>query len=112
MTTLTTDQEPPAGTAATGCWVTRASSTEVFIVGSLESCRARSTRRPDIVDDACAYAWTQFLHYQPDRNRGWRSWLITTAEREAWRLHRKEAAHSDLEFADAVDLVAEPVDQK
>jgi DNA-directed RNA polymerase specialized sigma24 family protein len=26
------------------------------------------------------------------------------------RLHRKEAVHSDLEFDDAVDLVAEPVD--
>ena len=42
---------------------------------------------PDIVDDACAFAWMQFMRLQADRNRSWRSWLVTVAEREVWRLH-------------------------
>jgi DNA-directed RNA polymerase specialized sigma24 family protein len=41
---------------------------------------------PEIVDDACAFAWQQFLQHQPDRDRNWRAWLVTMAEREAWRL--------------------------
>ena len=43
---------------------------------------------PDIIEDACATAWTQFLRYQPDRQTNWQGWLFTTAQREAWRLHR------------------------
>jgi len=42
---------------------------------------------PDIVDDACNFAWMEFMRCQPDRDRNWRSWLVTTAQREAWRLH-------------------------
>jgi hypothetical protein len=41
----------------------------------------RANTSPDIVDDACAFAWQQFMRYQPDRERNWRSWLITIAER-------------------------------
>jgi RNA polymerase sigma factor (sigma-70 family) len=55
---------------------------------------------PDVVDDACAFAWAQFLRYQPDRERNWRKWMITTAEREAWRLHRAEAGHMSLSRTD------------
>jgi len=32
----------------------------------------------------------QFVRYQPDRDGAWRSWLITTAEREAWKLQREQ----------------------
>ncbi|MGH2944915.1 MAG: sigma-70 family RNA polymerase sigma factor [Solirubrobacteraceae bacterium] len=53
----------------------------------------RTNTSPDIVDDACAFAWQQFMRYQPDRDRNWRAWLVTTAEREAWRLHGVEANH-------------------
>jgi RNA polymerase sigma factor (sigma-70 family) len=53
---------------------------------------------PDIIDDAVAFAWAQFLRYQPDRRRGWRAWLVVTAEHEAYRLHRKEAVHDPMEL--------------
>ncbi len=42
------------------------------------------------VDDACGFAWMQFVRYQPDHDGAWRSWLITTAEREAWKLQREQ----------------------
>ncbi len=44
------------------------------------------------VEDACGFAWLQFMQYQPERDRGWRAWLITTAEREAWKLHRAQSS--------------------
>src|SRR5687768_14919240 len=43
---------------------------------------------PQTIEDACAFAWLQFLRHQPDRDGEWRSWLVRTAQREAWRLHR------------------------
>lgn len=55
---------------------------------------------PDVVDDACAFAWTEFLRYQPDRDKVWRVWLVTTAHREAWRLHRAEARNIPTEVVD------------
>jgi hypothetical protein len=48
---------------------------------------------PDIVDDAGAFAWIEFVRCEPDWNRSWRSWLIRTAQRDAWHLHAKEAGH-------------------
>jgi hypothetical protein len=42
------------------------------------------------VEDACAFAWLQFLHHQPDRDRAWRAWLVQVARREAYRLSRIE----------------------
>jgi DNA-directed RNA polymerase specialized sigma24 family protein len=38
------------------------------------------------VEDACAFAWVQFLRHQPDREQNWQGWLFRTAQREAWRL--------------------------
>jgi DNA-directed RNA polymerase specialized sigma24 family protein len=49
--------------------------------------RARSTR-PELIEDACSFDWVQFMRFAPDRERSWRAWLLTTAEREAWWLHR------------------------
>ena len=49
-----------------------------------------------IVEDACGYAWMQFMRYQPARDDGWKSWLLITAQREAWTLHRAEAGHVPL----------------
>jgi RNA polymerase sigma factor (sigma-70 family) len=67
----------------------------------------------DVVDDACAFAWVQFLRYQPDRDRNWRKWLIRTAEREAWRLHRADADHGSLSRTDrdGDDVGPQEVDQ-
>jgi RNA polymerase sigma factor (sigma-70 family) len=50
----------------------------------------------EIVDDACAFAWQKFVQLQPSRDRNWRAWLVTTAEREAWRLHAAERNHLSL----------------
>jgi DNA-directed RNA polymerase specialized sigma24 family protein len=61
--------------------------------------RRTSTSR-EIVDDACAFAWQQFMQHQPDRERNWRAWMVTTAEREAWRLHRAEVGHVSLSIDD------------
>jgi hypothetical protein len=47
----------------------------------------------------------EFMRYQPDRNRSWQGWLVTTAEREAWRLHRKEAAHIGFEIPGTIGLI-------
>ena len=44
---------------------------------------------PQVIEDACAYAWAQFMEHQPDRDRNWRGWLFRTAQREAWRLQRE-----------------------
>jgi DNA-directed RNA polymerase specialized sigma24 family protein len=49
---------------------------------------AVSTSREN-VEDATAFAWAQFLRYQPDRSRDWRAWLFRTAQRAAWALDRE-----------------------
>jgi RNA polymerase sigma factor (sigma-70 family) len=66
----------------------------------------------EIVDDACAFAWIQFMQWQPDRERNWRGWLITTAEREAWRLRHEEARNTHLELPHGDDLELEPPDPR
>ena len=67
---------------------------------------------PQVVEDAVSIAWAQFLRYQPDRNRGWRAWLFTTAQREAWALHgaRHETRSLTAEFDDGSWVVTEPLD--
>jgi hypothetical protein len=40
------------------------------------------------------------MRHEPDRERNLRAWLITTAEREAWRRHRIEAGHAPRSFDD------------
>jgi len=66
---------------------------------------------PDIIEDACSIAWAQFLRHQPDRNRGWRTWLFTTAQREAWVLDQKRREVRSL-GDDSGDgpVIAEPTD--
>ncbi|HEU0304242.1 MAG TPA: hypothetical protein VFR32_06650 [Gaiellaceae bacterium] len=67
---------------------------------------------PDIVDDACNFAWMEFIRCQPDRQRSWRSWLITVAQREAWKLHAKEASHVGAEIPDRDGLLHEATDPR
>jgi DNA-directed RNA polymerase specialized sigma24 family protein len=66
-----------------------------------------------IVEDACSIAWTQFLRHQPDRSRSWRTWLLTTAVREAWSLDRQRRQTRSL-GATSEDgwIVVEPVDPR
>ena len=40
------------------------------------------------IEDACTFAWVQFLVHQPDRDRTWKAWLVRVAQREAWTLDR------------------------
>jgi hypothetical protein len=46
----------------------------------------RST--PQNIEDACAFAWAQFLEHQPDRDLNWQGWMFRTAQRQAWLLER------------------------
>ena len=48
-----------------------------------------STSTPQVIEDACAFAWAQFMERQPDRDRNWRGWLFRVAQRESWRLERE-----------------------
>jgi DNA-directed RNA polymerase specialized sigma24 family protein len=68
---------------------------------------------PQVIEDACAFAWAKFLECQPDRDRNWQGWLFRTAQRQAWRLAREVVEHvplrtSERELGDgrvtAVDL--------
>ena len=52
------------------------------------------------------------MRVQPDRERNRRSWLITTAEREAWRLRREEAKTLSFEFETADEFERDPVDPR
>src|SRR5215218_7119507 len=67
---------------------------------------------PDIIEDACAIAWAQFLRCQPDRNREWRAWLFRTAQREAWQLDRRryETRSLDAEHESPGAGAPEPAD--
>jgi hypothetical protein len=54
-----------------------------------ELARAVRVLSPQVIEDACAYAWAQFLEHQPDRDLNWRGWLFRVAQRECWRLDRE-----------------------
>jgi DNA-directed RNA polymerase specialized sigma24 family protein len=58
--------------------------------------------------DACSFAWLQFLRYQPDRESNWKGWMVTTAQREAWRLNAIEMRNRDLTEAEVTGVL--PVD--
>src|SRR3954452_21783792 len=51
---------------------------------------------PQVIEDACAFAWAKFLECQPDRDRNWKGWLFRTAQRQAWHLARQAGEHSPL----------------
>src|SRR5215213_8388445 len=54
----------------------------------------------DVIEDACSFAWAQFMRHQPDRDRDWRSWMFTTAQREAWKLSRQLIGREQLTLTD------------
>jgi DNA-directed RNA polymerase specialized sigma24 family protein len=79
------------------------SSTRAFQPRLWHIVRSKVCTTPEMIDDACARAWMEFVRCQPDRDRPWRAWLVTTAEREAWRLHRAEVLHAELGIHGADD---------
>ena len=48
------------------------------------------------IEDACAFAWSQFLRRQPDREITFPG-LVKVAVREAWRLRRRRPRDARLE---------------
>ena len=57
----------------------------------LEAVVARRVRTsPANVDDACGFAWLQFVRHRPTRAVAF-AWLCTTAVREAIKLDRQMA---------------------
>jgi DNA-directed RNA polymerase specialized sigma24 family protein len=44
---------------------------------------------PEVIEDACSFAWAAFLEHQPSRERSWQAWMVRTAERKAWELERQ-----------------------
>jgi DNA-directed RNA polymerase specialized sigma24 family protein len=65
----------------------------------------------DTIEDACAFAWLQFLERQPDRTRDWRRWLYVVAVHEASHLDRRCAKRREhetqLRAAGSLALAAE-----
>jgi DNA-directed RNA polymerase specialized sigma24 family protein len=76
--------------------------------------RAVGSSSPEVIEDACAFAWAAFLEQQPDRDRNWRGWLFRTAQRQAWRLERALRETEQLQPAALdeaeVEEVLSPVD--
>jgi DNA-directed RNA polymerase specialized sigma24 family protein len=56
---------------------------------------------PEVVEDACAFAWAKFMESQPDRDRNWRGWLFRVAQRQAWALSRVRWDHVGLRSCEA-----------
>jgi DNA-directed RNA polymerase specialized sigma24 family protein len=64
------------------------------------------------IEDACAFAWAQFLRRQPDREMTF-PWLAKVAMREAWRLgrrRRRDARLEELPEDSCVELGRETLD--
>src|ERR1700741_4960163 len=68
------------------------------------------------VDDGCAHAWMEFLRHQPDRDGAWKSWLVTTATRQVWKLTAQRTntspfARLEESFPGSVPEPADPRDR-
>jgi DNA-directed RNA polymerase specialized sigma24 family protein len=59
---------------------------------------------PHTVEDACAFAWAQFLEHQPNRDENWRGWLFRTAQRQAWLLEGQARENLPLRSFEWEDL--------
>jgi RNA polymerase sigma factor (sigma-70 family) len=79
----------------------------VRLVTSKVRCRTR-----DVIEDACSFAWAEFLRYQPSRERNWRGWLYRTAQRQAWLLAGEERETLPLSARDtAASAAVAPIDE-
>lgn len=48
-----------------------------------------------VIEEACSFAWLQFVLCQPERHHAF-AWLTVVARHEAWRLARRETASTDI----------------
>jgi DNA-directed RNA polymerase specialized sigma24 family protein len=71
------------------------------------------TATPQVVEDACGFAWATFMERQPDRNRNWRGWLFRVAQRETWRLARERNSIpiGDADYEPGTWRPVDPVDR-
>jgi RNA polymerase sigma factor (sigma-70 family) len=86
-------------TSASG-FVLRGDESELFarLHPRLVRSVAQSVVAPDAtVEDACSFAWTQFLRHQPVRSPELLSWLKRVAIRECWHLTALDRRHDHLE---------------
>lgn len=72
----------------------------------LRSVRRAVSASDALVEDACSFAWVQFLRHQPERRPEMFAWLRTVAIREAYHLSRNERRELHLDAERATD--AEP----
>ena len=79
-----------------------------FHADLLHTVRANVRAAPDVIEDACSFAWVEFLRLQPDRDRNWQGWLFRTAQREAWRLNASD--WREREYVDCNGKVQEAPD--
>ena len=85
-----------------------------FKLIGIVSSEVRASRED--VEDACAFAWVQFLRVQPDRDQAWNGWLVTVAKREAWKLNARHletqatVGEDELEFGTTLEP-ADPRDR-
>ena len=52
------------------------------LIRSVAGAVVRTT--PQVIEDACAFAWAQFMEHQPDRDRNWRGWGASSAPPALW----------------------------
>src|SRR3954469_15796612 len=76
--------------------------------------RVVHTSTAQTIEDACSFAWAQFLEHQPDRDHNWRGWLFRTAQRQAWLLEG-ERQHTSLRVTETSHVphtyeAASPID--
>jgi hypothetical protein len=66
------------------------------------------------IEDGCAFAWAQFLRVQPDRDGPWKSWLVTTARRDVWKLNARHQGVRAIVGEDELELgtTLEPADPR
>ena len=61
----------------------------------------------ETIEDACSFAWLQFLRHQPDRDRTF-LWLRLVAIRQAWAIKATERRADHLEMLPAAEHLAAP----
>lgn len=105
-------EKPPGSSRVRTRERDEASLYETFNRRLVRKVSSRVKASPEIVEDACAFAWSQFMRYQPSRDRAWRSWLITHRGAGSLAAPGIDAGHRPLEFKKETGewLAYEPAD--
>lgn len=64
---------------------------------------------PETIEDACAFAWLEFLRHQPDRERTF-LWLRLVAIRKAWAIGAEDRRADHLELVPTAEHLTAPSD--